>query len=193
MKQSYDIQRVLFVQFLRQGLHHQIIPGEFTYDQILNKYNIPHPSEPVIRGFSYTWFRDLYFHFDDDALLASIGIRIKPSTSEIEKLPRALDFQWLDFAGQLTPETFEQLVIDEHIPCLKATQILDEEIYPPIYCLDHLGLMPHFEDEGHYNLDSINICLVRDFPRLSYSTIWPKYDPPMMFDWPNFINHSSIK
>ena len=188
MNQNYHDQRRAFVQFLRQGLHNQIIPGEFTYEQILQKFNITQASEPVVRGFTYAWFQDLFFWFDENGLLASMSVRLKSNTHRGQALSKALALQWVDFASQLTPETFEELVVDEHIPCLKATMISDEEIYPPIYCLDHLGLMPRFEDEGQHNLYAINICLLRDFPRLSYKTIWPTYDPSYMRDWPNFFS-----
>jgi hypothetical protein len=188
MTQDYHEQRSTFVQFLRQGLHDQVMPGGFTYDQIVQKFNLPSNLDRPARGVTCAWFQDLYFWFGDDNLLASIGIRLKPTTEAAKSLPKALNLQWANFARQLTPETFEALVIAEQIPCLKATKILDEEIYPPIYCLDHLGLMPRFEDEGEHHLYGIDVGLLRDFPRLCYEMVWPKYDPGYVREWPLMSN-----
>jgi len=184
MNQNYHEQRNGFVQFLRQGLHDRVIPGGFTYNQLVQKFNQPPNLECPVGGVPCVWFQDLYFWFDYNYILSSIEICLKPNTEDTQKLPKILNLQWTDYATQLTPETFEGLVIAEHIPCLKATKVLDEEIYPPIYCLDHLGLQPRFEDDGQHNLYAISVSLLRTFPRLRYEMVWPKYDPGYVLDWP---------
>lgn len=190
MSQNYPEQQSDFVQFLRQGLYDLVIPGGFTYDQIVQKFNLPPTLERPGRGVTCAWFQDLYFWFDDNGLLASVGVRLKPTTEDARNLPKVLNLGWTGFASQLTPQTFEELIIREQIPCLKATKILDEEIYPPIYCLDHLGLMPRFEDEDQYNLYGIDFSLMRTFPRLRYEMVWPKYEPGYLLDWPAMVNVS---
>lgn len=187
MNQDYNKQRSAFAQFLRQGLSDLVIPGGFTFEQIVKKFNLPKNLEFPGDRVTCAWFQDLNFVFDDHHLLAWIGVVLKPITEYDKTLPKVLNLQWEEFASQLVPETFESLILTEQIPCLKATKILDEEIFPPIYCLDHIGIMPRFEDEGRHNLYCLGISLLRTFPRLQYEMLWPRHTPGHVSDWPSFV------
>lgn len=165
-------QRTAFVTFLRQGLNNGLIPGGLTFEQVLRMFDLPQNIPTPEFGITCAWFQDLQFFFDDNGILFCFQLPLKSFNAE-QNLPKALNLEWGNFAAELTPETFEELVTAELIPCMKATMIMDEQIYPAIYCLDHLGIMPRFADNAPHKLEYIMVRLIRNFPMLDYESIWP--------------------
>lgn len=161
------------IHYLKHGPQIEWRPGLVTYSEVVEQLGIKTSKKPRFPNYGDSWFQDLYFWFDENEVLASLDLFLEPHEGHTH-LPKLLNIEWFHIANKLTPETFEHLVVQEHIPCLKATTIGDDDIYPPIYCLDHLGIMPRFQEEPPYHLMRINMRLSRSFPILEYLEIWPK-------------------
>lgn len=169
-----DNQYHSFVRYLKQGPPIEWRPGQVTYTELVKHFNFAPNDSSQFPKYGEFWFQDLFFWFDANGVLASLELLTIPFEDHVH-LPKLLNIEWTEFAHNLTPEIFEELVVKERIPCLKATKIVDEDIYPPIYCLDHLGIMPRFQEEPPYGLVRIDMCLLRSFPPLlGYQEIWPK-------------------
>lgn len=164
----------LFIMYLRQGLLVDWLPGQATYTQLINKFNLPEDKHQIFPGYGGPWYQDVHFFFNQNKILTNLELCLTIQEDDVT-LPVLLNVPWFSYAHAFTPKTFEDLVVAEQIPCLKATKIGDEEIYPPIYCLDHLGIMPRFQEDPPYRLIQLDMRLLRAFPPLlEYQEIWPK-------------------
>jgi hypothetical protein len=168
-------QRTAFIKFLRMGLHDRLIPGGHTYAQILQMFDLSPAEYPQPReGVTYSWFQDVVFYFDENGILLKIEIWLKRRTKSSDSLPKAFNLTWTEYAAKLTPAAFEQLVVEEMIPCLKATHLANGvEIDEPFYCLDHLAIKARFQQTGKQHLFRLDLSLYRHMPGFVFRKLWP--------------------
>ena len=164
--------RLDFAHFLRNGFELAKLLG-LPFDDVKSKMSIPKHAKMPEFGLETDWFQDLSFWFDENGNLISIELLLTVSPHR-RGSPCLLNYTWFESASKFVPNVFEKFLIEEKIPCLRTSTEAGSIFIPPIYILDRVGMMPRFDKNKEHLLESIDMRLMRDFPRANYVPVWPR-------------------